>query len=160
MPRARLEFADGEGRRMVLRPHEREQMIGKIDCTYEAAFNHHELGVKTVVLCIDRVQFKDSIAPARTFGFVEQLPFLRSKNLALASSLGNTLVFNADESINDVRVADEWVHHKVLDLIGDLGLLPHPFTGVIEASQTGHAFNRRVVEHYLASPGDWVVVGG
>ena len=160
MPRVTLEFSDAEGRCIVLRPHEREQMIGKVECTYKAAFNHHALGVKTIALCVDQKSFKESVAPARTFGFVEQLPFLRSKNLALASSLGNTLVFNADEPINDVRIADEWVYHKILDLIGDLGLLPHPFTGVIEAAQTGHAFNRRVIEHYLASPGDWVIIGG
>ena len=158
MPRSILKFSDAEGRRIVLHPHEQEHKIGTIDCAYQSAFNHHALGVKTAQISIDRVKFNDCIAPARTFGFVEQLPFLRSKNLALASSLGNTLVFSADEAINDVRIADEWVYHKILDLIGDIGLLPYQFTGVIEAAQTGHAFNRRIIEHYLAYPEDWIVL--
>lgn len=158
MPRVVLDFADAEGRRIILRPHEYELMIGTINCTYEAAFNHYALGVKKITLCVDQQAFNAHVAPARTFGFVEQLPFLRSKNLAMASSLGNTLVFNTDEAINDGRVADEWVRHKILDLIGDISLLPYPFTGLIEAWQTGHAFNRRVVEHYLAHPGDWVII--
>lgn len=160
MPRRKLKFSDAEGRYIILQPHEREHMIGAIDCTYQAVFNHYALGTKTVSLCINQAQFKNYVAPARTFGFVEQLPFLRSNNLALASSLGNTLVFNVEESINDGRIADEWVYHKILDLIGDIGLLPHPFTGIIEAAQTGHAFNRRIIEYYLAHPDDWVVVEG
>ncbi len=158
MPRKLLNFEAGEGKKIILKPLLPEQSIGTFDCTYEGAFNHCFLSAKKISRYIDQVVFKENIAPARTFGFLEQLPYLRSHKLAMASSLGNTLVFNADEMVNDNRIDDEWLNHKILDFIGDLGLLPYTFTGQVEASQTGHAFNRRVIEHYLTHQDDWVIV--
>lgn len=158
MPRMPLYFEEGVGKKIILKPLPEGQKVGTLDCVYEGVFNHYALGIKKITGRIDQEYFKRNIAPARTFGFLEQLPYLRNHKLAMASSLGNTLVFNAEEMVNDNRIVDEWLNHKILDFIGDLGLLPYAFTGQIEASQTGHAFNRRVVEHYLACPGDWVVV--
>lgn len=158
MPRAPVFFEEQGGKKIILKPLENLQPVGTFECTYEGAFNHYALGAKKITGSIDQQHFKKTIAPARTFGFLEQLPYLRSHNLAMASSLGNTLVFNADEMVNDNRIADEWLNHKILDFIGDLGLLPYAFTGRVEASQTGHAFNRKIIEHYLMHPEDWVVI--
>ncbi len=158
MPRQAISFDERGGKKIYLKPLEDDTLSGSLFCDYEAVFNHYALGSKKMTGLIDQQLFKQKIAPARTFGFLEQLPFLRSHQLAMASSLGNTLVFNADEAINDHRIVDEWLSHKVLDFIGDLGLLPHPFTGYVEAAQTGHAFNRRIVEHYLTHPESWIVV--
>ena len=158
MPRQAIAFNECGGKKIYLNPLEDDSLSGSLFCDYVAVFNHYALGSKKMAGRIDRQVFKQKIAPARTFGFLEQLPFLRSHQLAMASSLGNTLVFNADEAINDCRIVDEWLSHKILDFIGDLALLPHPFTGYAEAAQTGHAFNRRIVEHYLMHPESWVIV--
>jgi UDP-3-O-[3-hydroxymyristoyl] N-acetylglucosamine deacetylase len=102
--------------------------------------------------------FVKEIAPARTFGFLEQLPFLRQHGLAQGTNLGNTLVIGADELLNEPRFVDECVRHKVLDLLGDLSLLGKNLAGSIEAHKTGHAFNRLVVEHFAKNPELWILI--
>ena len=104
--------------------------------------------------------FMQEIAPARTFGFLEQLPFLRKHGLAKGTSLGNTVVISRDCVINEVRFSDEFTRHKVLDLIGDLSLLPYPLIGVVKAKKTGHSFNRCVVEHFVKNRDAWKIVNG
>jgi UDP-3-O-[3-hydroxymyristoyl] N-acetylglucosamine deacetylase len=153
-----IEFEEQGGKKIYLKPLTDDAVYGLLQCEYEAAFNHFSMGRKILRATIDQQLFKDTIAPARTFGFLEQLPFLRNHKLALASSLGNTLVFNSDEAINDNRIADEWLGHKVLDFIGDLGLLPYTFTGHVTAAHTSHAFNRCIVQHYLANQDAWAII--
>jgi UDP-3-O-[3-hydroxymyristoyl] N-acetylglucosamine deacetylase len=100
--------------------------------------------------------FVQHIAAARTFGFLEQLPFLRRHGLAKGTTLGNTVVIGEEEFLNDKRFEDEFVRHKFLDLIGDLALLGKNLVGSIVAQKTGHNFNRLVVKHYIEHPGEWV----
>lgn len=157
-PREKIFFDDQGRRQIMLLPLSKDAPVGSLYCSYTASFDHYALGVKKKEQLIDAVLFKNSIAPARTFGFIEQLPLLRKHNLAQASSLGNTVVYAADEAVNDTRVVDEWFNHKVLDFIGDLGLLPYAFTGAIEAAQTGHAFNRLIMQDYKEHPERWIVV--
>jgi len=107
----------------------------------------------------EREQFFSDIAPARTCGFIEQLPHLRSLGLAQGSTLGNTVVQTiAGEYLNTRRFSDEPVRHKVLDLIGDLFLLPAPLVGSVYAQNTGHSFNHSVIEHYLAHSEEWRLI--
>lgn len=152
-----LEFKEKEGKNILLRPLQSADRVGTFKCSYKASFQHGLLGDRYRQEVIDLAIFKNTIAPARTFGFIEQLPFLRKHQLAMGSSLGNTLVFTAEEEINSSRIAEEWLNHKILDFIGDLGLLPYPFTGAVEAAQTGHAFNRFIIEHYLTHPEGWAI---
>ncbi|MCK4651325.1 UDP-3-O-[3-hydroxymyristoyl] N-acetylglucosamine deacetylase [Candidatus Babeliales bacterium] len=102
--------------------------------------------------------FIENIAPARTFGFLEQLPFLRRHGLAKGTTLGNTVVIGEEEFLNDRRFKDEFVRHKFLDLIGDLALLGKNLIGTVNAKKTGHNFNRLVIEHYINNPDMWMLI--
>jgi UDP-3-O-[3-hydroxymyristoyl] N-acetylglucosamine deacetylase len=102
--------------------------------------------------------FIDEIAPARTFGFLEQLPILRKHGLAKGTTLGNTVVVGEEAFLNTRRFEDEFIRHKFLDLLGDLALLGKNLAGTIVAHKTGHAFNRKVVKHYVENPDLWKIL--
>jgi UDP-3-O-[3-hydroxymyristoyl] N-acetylglucosamine deacetylase len=125
---------------------------------YTADFSHLLLGTSHFAGQITPEFFINNIAPARTFGFLEQLPLLRQHGLARGSSLGNTVVISNEEFLNERRFADECVRHKVLDLLGDLALLGKPLAGKVRAVKTGHNFNRLVIEHHLSNPGEWELI--
>ena len=63
-----------------------------------------------------------------------------------------------EEFLNDRRYEDEFVRHKLLDLVGDLALLGKNLAGRIEARKTGHNFNRLVVQHYIDNPDQWRLI--
>lgn len=152
-PKEVLRFADDKGRFIELTPWEepdREDLF--VD--YQADFTHPLLGRGDLEGFITPEYFIKHIAPARTFGFLEQLPVLRRHNLALGSSLGNTIVIG-QELLNDLRFPDECVRHKVLDLIGDLSLIGGWLACSVKACKTSHSFNRFVVEHVIQRPDLW-----
>ena len=70
--------------------------------------------------------FADDIAPARTFGFLKEVEWLRQQGLALGGSLDNAIVIGETGVLNALRFDDEFVRHKILDAVGDLALLGHP----------------------------------
>lgn len=125
---------------------------------YTADFEHPLLGSQKMNGVVSSEYFKQEIAPARTFGFLEQLPMLRHHKLALGSSLGNSVVVGADGFFNEQRFDNEFVRHKVLDLLGDLALLGKKLVGKVSASKTGHSFNRKVIEHYIRYPEQWQII--
>ena len=84
-------------------------------------------------------------APARTNGFLKDLGFLRKSGRALGGSLDNTIVIGKSATLNGLRYRDEFVRHKVLDLIGDLALLGRRITGHVIARNAGHALNFELV---------------
>ncbi|MFA5306307.1 MAG: UDP-3-O-acyl-N-acetylglucosamine deacetylase, partial [Candidatus Babeliales bacterium] len=131
-----------------------EQPMNSFSISYTADFTHPLAGGTTFSAEVLPEFFIDKIAPARTFGYLEQLPLLRQHKLAQGSSLSNTIVIG-QELLNDTRFPDECVRHKVLDLIGDLGLLPYRLLGAVSASKTSHNFNRLVAEHCLQHPELW-----
>ncbi len=147
-PKEKLRFADEKGRAIEIEPSEH------FSISYTADFNHPLAGCTTFSAEIPSEFFIDKIAPARTFGYLEQLPLLRQHKLAQGSSLSNTIVIG-QELLNDTRFPDECVRHKVLDLIGDLGLLPYRLLGAVNASKTSHNFNRLVAEHCLQHSELW-----
>jgi len=85
--------------------------------------------------------FEAEIAPARTFGLIEELEHLKSRGLARGASLENALAIGRDGFINQPRFPDEPVRHKILDLIGDLALVGRPIKGEIFAVKSGHRLN-------------------
>lgn len=153
-PREPLQFSDPSGRSIIVKPATDTK---ELSVDYSADFNHPLAGSPHFSGVVTTTFFVEQIAPARTFGFLEQLPFLRQHNLAQGSSLSNTIVIGT-EVLNDMRFADECVRHKVLDLLGDLGLLPYQLVGSVKAHKTGHSFNRLVVEHYSKNPDQWLLV--
>jgi len=160
-PRNFLKFEDPQGRYIEITPAQ-ELSSGVRDMTlfvdYKAEFNHPLAGSPVLQGAVTCDFFINQVAPARTFGFLDQLPFLRQHGLAKGTSLGNTVVIGQEELLNDMRIHDECVRHKFLDLIGDLSLLGKNLIGSIKAHKTGHSFNRLVIEHYIKHPEQWELV--
>lgn len=156
-PTKDLAFEDEKGRSIKILPAQREgeRYDQRLFIQYCADFNHPLASSGCLEGWICERFFTERIAPARTFGFVEQMPFLRKHGLAKGTSLGNTLVIGDEDVMNDSRIPDELICHKYLDLIGDLSLLGKALAGSVQAHRTGHSFNRLVIEHYLKHPDAW-----
>jgi UDP-3-O-[3-hydroxymyristoyl] N-acetylglucosamine deacetylase len=106
--------------------------------------------------------FGDEIARARTFGYVEQVEELWANGLALGSSLENVIAihWNRKSVLNEdgLRYDDEFIRHKVLDLLGDLALLGCPVLGHVESYKAGHAQHLGLMQAIAASPDSWEIV--
>lgn len=99
----------------------------------------------------------DQISKARTFGFLSDLEYLRSKNLALGGSLENAIVLDENKILNPegLRYPNELVRHKILDAIGDLYLLGSPVLGAFSGYHSGHSLNYQLVSKILETPSAW-----
>jgi UDP-3-O-[3-hydroxymyristoyl] N-acetylglucosamine deacetylase len=103
--------------------------------------------------------FARDIAPARTFCRLEEVEDLRQAGLVKGGTLENALVVDQEGLLNGpLRYRDEFVRHKILDLLGDLALLGRPVEGTIIAERAGHALHTRLVEKLLAQPEAWSLV--
>ncbi len=98
--------------------------------------------------------FKRDLARARTFGFVEELDALRGAGLARGGSLDNAVVLRGATVLNagGLRYTDEFVRHKLLDLVGDLALAGAPLRGRVVARRTGHRLNNLALRALFADP--------
>jgi UDP-3-O-[3-hydroxymyristoyl] N-acetylglucosamine deacetylase len=105
------------------------------------------VGFQEYTFTLDSVEaFKKEIAPARTFGFLKDIEALEEKGLASGGRLSNFILIDDEKIINtDLRFPDEFVRHKILDMLGDLYLLGHPIIGKITANMTGHSENAELV---------------
>lgn len=96
--------------------------------------------------------YKQEIAPARTFGFVDQIGYLQKNGLGLGGRFDNFVLFGEEGPLNgELRFENEPVRHKILDMIGDLYLLGRPLRGKITAKMTGHSDNVEVLKHILTN---------
>ncbi len=100
------------------------------------------------------------VSRARTFGFLRDIELLRANNLALGGSLDNAIVVDEYRILNEdgLRYDDEFVKHKVLDVIGDLYLLGHSIIGEFEGHKSGHALNNQLLTTLLADESAWEIV--
>ncbi|NNM50927.1 MAG: UDP-3-O-[3-hydroxymyristoyl] N-acetylglucosamine deacetylase, partial [Pseudomonadales bacterium] len=100
------------------------------------------------------------IARARTFGFMKDIEYLRSRNLALGGSVDNAIVVSDEGIVNaeGLRYEDEFVRHKMLDAIGDLYLLGYPLLGHFRGFKSGHALNNALVRELIHHPECWEMV--
>lgn len=110
---------------------------------YLLKYEHPEIGTEYLEYTFDKESFIEEIMPARTFGFAEEIEKLKNKGLALGGSLDNAILLKEDEVVNKLRFKDEFVRHKVLDLVGDL-YLNGPLIGEIIAIRTGHKDNHKM----------------
>ncbi|MBC2856531.1 UDP-3-O-[3-hydroxymyristoyl] N-acetylglucosamine deacetylase [Cetobacterium sp. 2A] len=111
--------------------------------TYSIKFEHTFLKSQMIEFLIDESTYKKEVAPARTFGFDYEIDYLKKNNLALGGTLENAIVVKKDGVLNPdgLRFEDEFVRHKMLDLIGDLKVLNRPIKGHIIAIKAGHALD-------------------
>ncbi|MFZ1700334.1 MAG: UDP-3-O-acyl-N-acetylglucosamine deacetylase [Pyrinomonadaceae bacterium] len=100
------------------------------------------------------------IASARTFGFTHEIEMLRKANLALGGSLDNAIVLTPDGMLNEtpLRFDDEFVRHKILDIIGDLALIGMPIQGKITAQKSGHSVHASLMSKLLKAEHAWEIV--
>lgn len=111
--------------------------------TYAVNYNHTFLKSQLIEFDINKENFKNEIAKARTFGFDYEIEYLKKNNLALGGTLENAIVIKSDGVMNPdgLRYEDEFVRHKVLDIIGDLKILNRPIKGHIIAIKAGHSLD-------------------
>jgi len=107
-------------------------------------------GEQSLIFEPERQSYLKEIAPARTFGYLEEAEELKKKGLALGASTENALILSQKGYVNQPRFADELVRHKILDLIGDLALLGRPLRAAIKADCSGHKLNTELVRRILA----------
>ena len=100
------------------------------------------------------------IARARTFGFMQEVEWMRENGLALGGGLGNAIVLDEYRVLNNdgLRYSDEFVRHKLLDALGDLYLLGHPILGAFVAHKSGHALNNKLARALLQMQDRWEYV--
>jgi len=104
--------------------------------------------------------FVKEVSRARTFGFMHEFEYLRSKGLVRGGSLDNAVVVDEYRIVNEdgLRYEDEFVKHKMLDAIGDLYLLGHSLIGEFRAVKSGHALNNISVRTLIAERDAWEMV--
>lgn len=103
------------------------------------SFDHPAVGHQSARWTGDTLAFEKSIAPARTFGFIEEVQALWDRGLAQGGDLTNALVFGATGPLSPMRLPSEPARHKLLDAVGDLALLGAPLRARIELTQPGHS---------------------
>ena len=140
-----------DGRRFVAAyPHDALRL------SYTINFDHPLLRHQEFSTTIDESSFVDDIAPARTFGFLKDVELMRQSGLALGGSLDNAVVLGDTGVLNNpLRFPDEFVRHKILDLMGDLVLLGRPLQAHVVAMRAGHELHTELVKAILASPDSW-----
>lgn len=118
------------------------------------------IGRQNFHLAFSAENFRDKIAPARTFGFLKDLENLNRMNLARGASLENTLAVDEQGVINKdrQRFADEFVRHKILDAIGDMALAGHPLIARFEGVKSGHGLNNRLLRALFSDPANYALV--
>ena len=130
----------------------------EIDCLID--FSHPLIGVQHRCITLDNGSFARDIASARTFGFVDEVEALRRANLIRGGSLDNAIVLTKHGMMNQtgLRFGDEFVRHKILDIIGDLALLGMPILGRVRAERSGHLLHAALMSALLRNRAAWEIV--
>ena len=149
----RVEFEDGM-RKMSIEPANNYE----IECLID--FPHPFIERQRLNFVFENGSFGKEIASARTFGFTHEIDMLRKANLALGGSLDNAIVLTADGMLNEtpLRFDDEFVRHKILDIIGDFALLGMPVQGKITAERSGHSVHASLMSKLLKAEHAWEIV--
>lgn len=129
--------------------------------SYFIDFNHPMLKEQSLQYQPSEEAFLREISDARTFGFMNDVKTLQANGLAKGASLDNAVALGEDSVLNEdgLRYQDEFVRHKILDLIGDLSLLGMSIIGHIVAHKSGHSLNAQMVSKLLKNPQNWIAVG-
>ena len=134
-------FVEEEGSSIIALPSQ------EFKISYTLSYDHPALGTQFLEINLDANFFKDQISSARTFCLEEEANGLQQEGLGLGANYDNTLVVGKSGVIkNKLRFDNEFIRHKILDLIGDLYLVGCPLKGHIIAVRSGHSLNLKMVE--------------
>ncbi len=141
-------------RKMSVEPCENYE----IECLID--FPHPFINRQTFNFTLSNGSFGREIASARTFGFTHEIEMLRKANLTLGGSLENAIVLTSDGMLNQnpLRFRDEFVRHKILDIVGDFALLGMPILGKIKAEKSGHSVHASLMSKLLKNEKAWEIV--
>src|ERR1700688_263025 len=125
--------------------------------SFEIDFDNPLIRRQDISLNFEPGTFKAELAPARTFGLLDDWPRLKAAGLARGGSLDNAIVVSGNRVLNDggLRFADEFVRHKLVDALGDLYLAGGPIIGHFRGLRSGHALTRRLVAALFADRDAW-----
>ena len=126
--------------------------------SYTITFDHPMLRHQQKTMELNEQVFVDQVAPARTFGFLKDVEMLRQRGLALGGSLENAVVVGETGDLNPLRFEDEFVRHKILDVLGDLALLGYPVLGHLVVHRGGHALHTAFAGEVLRQQDAWQLV--
>jgi len=125
--------------------------------TVDIDFTHAAIGSQSVSIEMIDYVFEQEIAPARTFGFANEVEQLREQGLALGGSVRNAILLDDDGVVNEegLRFADEFARHKILDCLGDLALAEAPIFGHLFTHKPGHRLNNALLRELFAHQDAW-----
>ncbi len=132
----------------------------RVDFTIDFSHPVFEKTGQAISLDFATTSYIKEVSRARTFGFMQEVEWLRSNGLALGGSLDNAIVMDEFRVLNNdgLRYEDEFVKHKVLDAIGDLYIIGYPIIGAFYAYKSGHALNNRLLRTLLSDETAWEYV--
>jgi UDP-3-O-[3-hydroxymyristoyl] N-acetylglucosamine deacetylase len=129
--------------------------------TLEIDFKHKKVKESGQKLSIDfaKQSYLKDICRARTFGHMKDMEKMQRKNLALGASMNNAIALSDDDVLNEdgMRYHNEFVKHKILDIVGDLYLLGSNLIGHYRGYKTGHWLNNQLISTILDSPKSWEI---
>lgn len=129
---------------------------------FSIVFNHPAIDKSAQKAEIDFAEqsYVREVSRARTFGFMQEVEYLREHGLALGGGLENAIVLDEYRVLNldGLRYSDEFVKHKILDAVGDLYLLGHPLLADYASYKGGHALNNQLARALLATRESWELV--
>jgi UDP-3-O-[3-hydroxymyristoyl] N-acetylglucosamine deacetylase len=130
---------------------------GEPKITYTIDFPHPLIRRQRFTVPLKPGAFRREIAPARTFGFLKEVEYLKAHGLALGGSLDNAVVLDDTGVLNadGLRFPEECVRHKILDAVGDLALLGLPLLGRLEVARGSHALHHKFLEALMAREDAW-----
>ena len=150
-----ISFVDGE-KFIRVEPYDGFRVSGRIQ------FDDALINEQCYSVVVTRDRFIKEIAYARTFGFVEQVEQLWQNGLALGGTLDNVIAihWNRRSILNEdgLRFDDEFIRHKVLDVIGDMALLGSPLLGHVIADRSGHGLHLGLMKAIIDNPQSWEYV--
>ena len=136
-------------------PHGRDG--AGLDLALVIEFPAAAIGAQAMSLSLDQVSFAAELAAARTFTLAQEVEAMRGAGLAKGGSLANAIVVDGEKVLNPegLRWPDEFVRHKMLDVVGDLALAGAPLCGSFVGRCTGHGLNNRLLRALFADPANY-----
>jgi len=128
--------------------------------SFEIEFPSKAIGIQEHSYSLSESSYDREIAPARTFGMLKEVEYLRSIGLARGGSLENAIVVDDDTILNPegLRFGNEFVRHKILDAIGDLYMAGMPVIGHYHGYKSSHAMNNKLLHELFANPESFEII--
>ena len=145
-----------DDKKAIFSPHNGFQLNFTIDFDHPAFAKEYQ----SATIDFSTETFVYEVSEARTFGFMKDLDYLKSNNLALGASLDNAIGVDDTGVVNEegLRFADEFVRHKILDAVGDLYLLGHQIIAKFDGYKSGHALNNQLLRNVQSDPSNYEIV--